>query len=173
MMSRQRANSITLHVPASSLGKPTRFPNPVCSTPCGIGTSRHRRYRTQPNRLGLTTIASDVAALDALKNLERRISNRSPSPLLRCLIGTRRRPGRSRVGEPPGHTPQLFCRGGSPKFLKATGEDVLGTLSAHATQRTLTRRNNTTLTERRDANTIGRITERRGLGDRSTQLGRH
>jgi hypothetical protein len=173
MMSRQRANSITLHVPASSLGKPTRFPNPVCSTPCGIDTYGHRRYRTQRNCLALTTIVSDGAALDALKNLERRISNRSPSPLLRCLIGIRRTPRTGRVGEPPGHTPQLFCRGGSPKFSKATEEDVFWTLSARATQRTLTRRNNATLTERRDANTIGRITERRQLGDRSTQLGRH
>ena len=49
-------------------------------------------------------------------------------------------------------------------FLKRSGQNVFRTLSAlghNATQQTLTKRNNATLTQRRDANTAGRTTEGR------------
>ncbi len=84
----------------------------------------------------------------------------------------------SSAGEPPGHTHRPFCRDGSPKVLERSGQNVFWSPSAlrrYATQRTHTKRNNATRTQRRDANTLAGTAEGRQLGNRSrrTQLQRH
>lgn len=83
-----------------------------------------------------------------------------------------------RAGEPPGHTPQRFCRGSSPEFLERPGQDLLRTPSVlirHTTQLTPTPRNNATLTKSRQRNSLDRTMQSAERNARfgGTQLQRH
>jgi len=105
----------------------------------------------------------------ALQNITRNISNRTPSPLSRrrALNRAAEWSARSGAGEPPGHTHRRFCRDGSPNVFERPGQNVLWSPSALRHNATHTKRNNATLTQRRDANTLGRTAEGRQLGKRS------
>jgi len=177
-MSRLRANSITLHVPASSLEEPAALRILLFNA---LRVATHRREHALSTQLP-HPIARRCAHRNSgvMQNLPHDISDRTPGPRFgrRTIKGTRYGTVTRGAGEPPGHTHRLFCRSGSPKVFERPGQDVFWSPSAlehNATQQTHTERNNATLTQRRDANTLGRATEGRQLGRRSrkTQLGRH
>lgn len=147
-MSRLRANSITLHVPANSLGEPAALRIRLFNA---LRIMTHRREHAV-----LMQLPHPIARLcsrrnsGAMQNVPRDISDRTPGPRFgrRTIKRTREGTETRGAGEPPGHTLRHFCRGGSPKFFETTGQNVFGTLSAlvrHATQQTLTVRNNATL----------------------------
>jgi hypothetical protein len=133
--------------------------------------------RAKIRSLSVRSVSSGPAAF--LQNVASDISNGTPSPLPHRIL--KRSAWRSimcSAGEPPGHTHRPFCRDGSPKVLERSGQNVFWSPSAlrrYATQRTHTKRNNATRTQRRDANTLAGTAEGRQLGNRSrrTQLQRH
>ena len=177
-MSRLRANSITLHVPASSLEEPAALRILLFNA---LRVATHRREHALSTQLP-HPIARRCAHRNSgvMQNLPHDISDRTPGPRFgrRTIKGTRYGTVTRGAGEPPGHTLRHFCRGGSPNVFETSGQNVFRTLSAlghNATQQTLTKRNNATLTQRRDANTAIGTTEGRRPRRRtqSRQLGRH
>jgi hypothetical protein len=157
MMSRLRANSITLRASASSL-ESQLLSEILLSNALQILKRTHANadYATQLPHLG-----DGGRESGASHHVERHISDRTPSPILRyrTLLSIADATVSGGAGEPPGHTLGHFCRSGSPKVLKRLGQNLFGSPSAlrlNATQRTLTKRNNATLTQRRSRSALGR-----------------
>ena len=175
-MSRLRANSITLHVPANSLGEPAALRIRLFNA---LRIMTHRREHAVSMQLPhpIARLCSRRNS-GAMQNVPRDISDRTPGPRFGRHTIKRSRTVTRGAGEPPGYTLRHFCRGGSPKVFESSGQNVFRTLSAlgrNTTQPTLTKRNNATLTQRRDANTAIGTTEGRWPRRRtqSRQLGRH
>jgi hypothetical protein len=133
-------------------------PKSFCPTPYKFCNAPTRTLITQRH---YRLLANGCRESGASHHVERHISDRTPSPILRYrnLLSIADATVSGGAGEPLGHTLGLFCRSGSPKVLKRPGQNLFRSPSAlrlNATQRTLTKRNNATLTQSRSRSALSR-----------------
>ena len=135
MMSRLRANSITLHASASSW-KAGCSPKSFCSTPYGCYARREHALSTQlPHPIarrapvGRAALMHEPPARHLRPNARPNLPDAAPSS--ESAMG----PSTRGAGEPPGHTLRHFCRGGSPNVFETSRTKRLSDFVRTRTQR--------------------------------------
>jgi len=170
MMSRLRANSNHAPCVCQLVGKPAL--SEILLSNAFTKTDAH----TNATNGELSSSGKSGRDDHTPHHLTRHISHRTPVPIFRRR--TLRRTDQAVIlrsaGEPQGHTLQRVCRSSSPKFLKRPGQSGFRSLPRlDATQRTLTRRNNATLTQRWSGPGLGQGITRLKHRTRTTQRIRH